>query len=114
MIQLQIAGVLHDAEGEFSSGFGVEKRTAIEGSGAIHGYSAKPQPAFIEGAIIDRGTLDVKALLLLDGVTVTLKCGNGKVQILRDAWQCGDGKVSSDNGKIEVRFESSSELEETA
>lgn len=112
IIQLQIAGVLQDAKGSFSYNLGQPKKTAIEGSSAIHGYSEKPQVAFIEGEITDRGTLDLKALNLTTDVTVTLELANGKVIVLRDAWNAGEGTGNTEEGNIAVRFESSTQGEE--
>ncbi len=114
MIQLQVAGVLQDAKGSFSYNLGHPMRSAIEGSSGIHGFSEKPQVAFIEGEITDRGALDLKALVALTDVTVTLELANGKIIVLRDAWFAAEGSGDTDEGAIKVRFESSGQAEEVA
>ena len=112
MIQLQVGGVMQDCMGDFSYNLGVPLREDVEGSTGLLGYSEKAQPAFIEGAIGDRADLDVKALLATEGATVTLIAGNGKVIMLRDAWQSNAGNVATADGKIEVKFTSRHQGEE--
>lgn len=105
LISFAIDGVLYDAKGNFSSNLGRPKRDAIVGSDRVHGYKEMPQAPFIEGEITDRGTLDVNALVTMNGVTVTLQYANGKVFALRDAWYAGDGTTQSEEGNIQIRFE---------
>lgn len=112
IIQLQIGGVLQDAAGNYSYGLGNPKRKVIMGSGKPNGFSEEPQVAYIEGEITDRGDYDLKALTDTVDTTVTLALANGKVVVLRDAWFAGDGDAETGEGKIKVRFESSSPGEE--
>jgi hypothetical protein len=105
LIQLQVNGEIFDCKGSFSYGLGRPKRDAIVGSDAVHGYRETPQVAMIEGAITDRGSLDVAALVSGRNLTVTLTLGNGKVIVLRDAWFAGEGTASSEEGEIAVRWE---------
>lgn len=112
LLQLQINGEIFDAKGDFSYNLGSPKRESVVGSDAVHGYKEMPQVAFIEGAITDRSTLDVKSLVSADGVTVTLRLANGKTILLPDAWFAGDGNVGTGEGEIAVRFESRSQGQE--
>lgn len=105
MIQLQVSGEVQDAKGEFSYNMGRPKRDAIVGTDAVHGYKEVPQVAMIDGAITDRGTLDLAALVTGKDLTVTLTLGNGKVIVLRDAWFAGDGTAKTDEAEIAVRWE---------
>ncbi len=105
LIQVKVQGEIQDAKGAFTYGLGRPKREAIVGSDAVHGYKEMPQVAFIEGAITDRGSLDLAALVSGRDVTVTLELGNGKVIVLRDAWFAGEGTGSSEEGEIAVRWE---------
>lgn len=109
LIQLKINGELQDAKGAFTYNPGRPKREAIVGADGIHGYTETPQPGYIEGAITDRGSLNLSTLVTLEGATVTLELANGKVFVLRDAWYAGDGEVSTEQGEIQVRFEGSGE-----
>ncbi len=105
LIQLQVNGEIFDAKGSFSYNLGRPKREAIPGADGIHGYKETPQVAFIEGAITDRGSLDVAALVSGKDLTVTLTLGNDKVIVLRDAWFAGEGTGTSEEGEISVRWE---------
>lgn len=105
LLQLQINGEIQDGKGNFSYNLGQPKREAIVGTDGVHGFKETPQVAFIEGAVTDHGNLDLKALVTVDGATVTLSLANGKVVVLRDAWFAGDGTASSEEGEVAVRFE---------
>ncbi len=108
IIQLQVGGVLHDAKGSFTYNLGRPLREAIIGADGVHGYKETPQPAFIEGAITDRGDLDLNALVTVKLKTITLETANGKVIVLRDAWFAGEGSGTTEEGEIAVRFEGAS------
>lgn len=105
LIQVQVSGEILDAKGSWSYGLGRPKREAMIGSDGVHGYKETPQVAFIEGAITDRGSLDVAALVSGRDQTVTLSLGNGKVIVLRDAWFAADGTGTSEEAEIAVRWE---------
>lgn len=105
LIQLQVNGEILDAKGAFTYGLGRPKRESIPGSDGIHGYKEMPQVAFIEGAITDRGTLDLAAIVTGRDLTVTLTLGNDKVIVLRDAWYAAEGTGSTEEGEIAVRWE---------
>jgi hypothetical protein len=107
LIQLQVNGEIHDAKGSFSYNLGRPMREAMIGADRVHGYKETPQIAFIEGAITDRGTLDVAALASGRDLTVTLSLANGKVIVLRDAWFAGEGTASTEEAEIPVRWEGS-------
>ncbi len=105
LIQLQVSGEIQDAKGSFTYNLGRPKREAIVGSDSVHGYKEAPQIAYIEGAITDRGSLDVAALASGRDLTVTLSLANGKVIVLRDAWFAADGTASTEEAEIAVRWE---------
>lgn len=107
-IQLQVAGVLHDAKGDFTYNLGRPMREALVGSDTVHGFIERPQVAFIEGEITDRGTLDLADLVTSQDVTVTLELANGKIIVLRDAWFAGEGTGNTGEGNVGVRFEGKS------
>ncbi len=112
IIQLQVDGVLQDVHGAFKYSLGTPERSEIIGSGKVLGYSEKPSAAFIEGVFIDKGTFDAKAMFNATDVTVTMPLANGKSIVLRDAWQANPFVGETEEGKLEVRFVSSSEGEE--
>ncbi len=108
IIQLQVGGIIQDAKGSFKYGLGNPKRDAIVGTDTVHGYMEKPQVAFIEGELTDRGTFDLKAFTNLTDVTVTLQLANDKVVVLRNGWYAGEGVGNTDEGNIDLRFEGKS------
>ena len=108
IIQFKVDSILYDAKGNFTYNLGRPKREPIVGSDGIHDYKETPQVAFIEGEITDRGNLDLDAILNATAVTATLTTANGKTVVLKDAWYSGDGDVQTEEGNIQIRFESSS------
>lgn len=111
LIQVQVTGEIIDAKGDFSYDLGGVKRTAIVGADGIHGFKEEAKVAYIEGAITDRGNLDVAALVAGEDQSVTLTLSNGKVVSLRNAWYAGDGTVSTAESEIKVRWEGASAQE---
>lgn len=105
IIQVQIDGEIQDAKGVFSYNLGAPKRETIVGADGVHGYKETPQPGFIEGAITDRGNLDLEALVNITDATITLTLANDKTITMGPAWFSGDGTVTTDEGEIQVRFE---------
>jgi len=113
LIQVDVNGEQQDAKGAFTYNLGRPKREAIVGSDGVHGYKETPQVAFIEGAVTDRSTLDLDALVTVRDATVTLQLANGKRILLANAWYAGEGTVSTEEGEIGVRFEGGSADEVT-
>lgn len=109
IIQLKLNGEMQDAKGSYSVNLGRPKREGITGSDGPHGYKEVPQIGFIEGAITDRGTLDLDALVQFKDGTVTLQSATGKVYVLRDAYYAGEGTLTTEEGEIAVRFEGKAE-----
>lgn len=107
LIQLQINGEIQDAKGSFSYNLGRPKREAMIGADRVHGFKEMPQIAFIEGAITDRGTLELDKLATGVDQSVTLTLSNGKVISLRNAWFAGDGTGTTEESEITVRWEGS-------
>jgi hypothetical protein len=105
IIQLKVNGEVTDAKGNFTYNPGKPKREAVMGADRMHGFKETPQVAFIEGAITDRGTLDLAALATGSGLTITLELANGKTFVLRDAWFAGEGSATTEEGEISVRWE---------
>lgn len=108
IIQFKVGGVQHNAKGNFSYNLGSPKREAIIGADGVHGYTEKPQAAFIEGEITDHDGLDLRALTTVKETTVTLLLAVGKTIVLPLAWYAGEGTGNSEEGNIAVRFESAS------
>jgi hypothetical protein len=104
-LSLKVNGVIHNAKGNFTYDLGAPKREAIVGPDGVHGYKEEHKAPFIEGAITDRGDLDLAALFKLDGALITLELANGKGIALSEAWFSGDGTASTEEAEVPVRFE---------
>jgi len=91
--------------GNWSVGFGRPKREAVVGMDGVHGYKEMPQVGFIEGEASATPDLDVPALLELRDATITAELANGKVAVLRDAWQAQEGTLGTEEGNLPLRFE---------
>ena len=106
IINIKADGDLLEAKGNWTYDLGAPQREAVAGAGRVHGFKETPKPAFVEGAITDRQGLDVKRLQNIEDATVVLELANGKTIVLRDAWYAGDGQGSTEEGELNVRFES--------
>lgn len=108
-LYLQVDGTVQDASGNFSYNLGQPKREAImNAANQTVGFKESGQTPFIEGEVIDRGSLDLKALVTGTDLTVTLKLANGKLISLHEAWFAGEGTASTEEAKIPVRWEGTS------
>jgi hypothetical protein len=114
IIAVQINGEIQDAKGNWTYNLGRPKRDTILGADTVHGFKEVPQPAFIEGEITDRSTLNLDALTTIEDATITLELANGKVIVLRSAWFAGEGTGNSEEGNLAVRFEGKSAEEVNA
>jgi hypothetical protein len=113
LIAFKIDGNQYKAKGNFSYNLGRVKRDGVIGAEAVHGFKETPQLAFIEGEITDDIDLDLATLLDATDVTVTLQLGSGKVIVQNHAWFAGEGTGQTEDGNIQVRFESDSAQEIT-
>ena len=105
IIQFKIDGEGYLAKGSFTYNIGANKREAVVGSDAVHGYKELPQQPFIEGVITDTDALELSMLLNVTNSTVTLELANSKVIVLERAFFVSEGNVTSEEGEIAVRFE---------
>ena len=105
---IQVDGVQYDAKGEFTDNLGAPKRDAIVGPDQVHGYKELPKTPFIEGALTDEKSLDLKKFQNIDNATVTAQYANGKTFVLREAWYCADGDRTSEEAEVQLRFEGKS------
>lgn len=105
IIEIKVDGVLYAAKGSWTYNLGANKREAVMGADVVHGYKESVQAPKLEGAITDRGDLDVKTILNLKGATATLKLANDKIIVFKDAWYSGDGNITTEEGEIEFKME---------
>ncbi len=101
----KVDGAQYKAKGNFEYDLGAPKREAITGPDSVHGYKEMPKVPYITGAITNDATVDLATLFELDGVTVTLEQANGKTVVLENAWYAGDGKGTTEEAEVDIRFE---------
>lgn len=109
---VSVDGSVVEAKGDWTYCIGNPKREAIPGTSKVVDFKETVQVPFIEGAVTDGRDLDLDAFTSAKGVTVTVVLANGKIITGNDMWFAGEGTVSTGEGEIPVRFESSSKLEE--
>jgi len=105
IIFVKVDGVQYQAKGAFDYNLGLPKKEAVVGMDSTHGYTEKPQVAYIEGTITDSSELSLSNLIGISDATVTLELANGKVIVLKNAWYASEGKGNSEEGELEARFE---------
>lgn len=105
-IQIKINGVLMDAKGDFTYGYGVAKKTMMTlADGRVAGHKEEAMVPYISGKILDSKGLDVRALLEAEGATVTARKANGKTFVLQDAVYAGESTEETAEAEIDFRME---------
>lgn len=105
LISLKVNGDMYYAKGNFTYNIGVPRKEGIVGADRVHGFKETPQIPFIEGEITDRSDISMEALRKITDATVTLELANGKVIVIRQAWEASEGTGNTEEGNAEVRFE---------
>jgi len=111
IIFLSVNGTQYDVKGVATYHIVGRDRKTIVGQDGIHGFSEAPSANTLELALTDIGTLDLKALALIQNATITLQLANGKSLAFREAWGTGDWEGESSEGEIKARFEALSAQE---
>lgn len=90
------------------------KKEGIAGQDGIHGYKETPIIPFIEGEVSDLGSFSLSQLQQVTNSTITAELANGKVYTLRNAWFVDAPDLDAVDGKITIKFEGRSCIEQTA
>jgi len=101
----KIDGVQYMLRGNMKISLGSFERESVVGQDGYHGIKETPQASFIECDITDQANLDLNVLEQLSNVTVTAELINGKVAVLRNAYQINKLELDAGEGQITVRFE---------
>ena len=105
LLSVKTNGEVMDALGDWEYCLSGDEREAIVGADRVHGFKSKPKVVYISGQITDRKSMDVHALLNLEDATITIEKKGGKTILLSNGWCCNNGKISTETGAIDVRFE---------
>jgi hypothetical protein len=111
IMSLKVNGSQKDCKGSFSWNLGENKTETVSGQDRNHGYKEKVQPAVIEGMITVGPDLDIRALIRTRNATITLELSSGQILVMNDGRYAADGKGTTEEGELEVKFESDGKLE---
>ena len=101
---IKLDGVQHMSRGNWTYNHGKPTRKTVFDGNLSVGYTEEPQEPMIEGDMTVPATLDTAALVVADGITVTLELENGNVVVLRDAWFANEGTVDVNAGSMPAKF----------
>jgi len=85
-----IDGQRYSLKGNMTVALGARERETVVGLDNIHGFKEMPAAAFIECDVTDKPDFELI---------------NGKVGVLRNAWQVNNIELNVDEGELTVRFE---------
>lgn len=105
VVYLRVDGRMYRARAEIKVSINTVEREAVIGQDGIHGYIERPVVTYVEGKITDGPELSIELLQAMCNVTVTVELLNGKVYLLRNAWNTKAGPLDTTDGSIEFRFE---------
>jgi len=101
----KVNGTQYSLRGNMKISLGSFERESVVGQDGYHGIKETPQASYIECDITDRPNLDPNILEQLSNVTVTAEMINGKVAVLRNAYQVNKLELDAGEGQLTVRFE---------
>ena len=100
-----VDGIRYSLKDNFTVALTEIERESVVGLDGFHGVKENIVPAFMECDITDREDLDIDALNRAEDVTVTAELNNGKVGVLRNAYQINQLELGVDEGELTARFE---------
>lgn len=103
--QAMIDGEVVLVKGGVGYSLGGDKRETVMGVDRIHGLKVTRIPAYVEMTLTDRSDFDLKRLVSLTDATITIDLENGKTIKFGHAAYTAEGKVTPEEGEIEVRFD---------
>ena len=109
--QLIVNGTSYLLEGDLSYKVSTVARETLIGQDAVHGFAEKPVAGFISCNIRDSGGLSVASINAMTNVTVIAQLANGKTIIGTGMWSVDSQEVSTEDGKIPVKWESPTVVE---
>lgn len=104
----KVDGQQYSVSASVSYNLGRPKRESFSSSAHEHFYKEVPQVPYIEGEVIDNGSLDVAKFMDLSDATITAELRNGKTVVVRNGWQAGEGTVNAEESKMPFKFEGQS------
>lgn len=104
-VELRIGGKSYPAVGDFTLGFGRDKRESNVGHTGRQGTKSEVQIPYIEGAItFDNTVEDIDEILEFDGVNCSIQQGK-RLFTLLNATYVGEGTMNSADAQVTFRAE---------
>ena len=105
---LKINGSQRTLAGSWSVSPSKKIKTGVAGLDGPAGYTEASRIPFMEGSLIDNGTLDISELEALTDATITLELVNGSTYIGQEMFLAGEPSHDLATGEVSVRFEGKS------
>lgn len=106
IIFVQVDGEQIEAKGSFEYRLSGLQNEAIPNANGSMGLGGKFVEGYISGTISNYNSTDHAGLKDLEGVTVTLQLGNGKVIVAKDAAQTDESIGNVEAGEFPIHFSS--------
>ena len=104
---LKVDGVKYEVGDSLTVSLATVTREPVTGLSGVAGYKEIPRTPYIEAEIIYVSETDIEEIEGTTKANVQVELANGKVGLLKDAWQAGEIEVNAENGRFTVRFEGS-------
>lgn len=102
---LKIDGDQKTLAGSWSVSPTTTVKTGVTGLSGVAGYTDAARVPYMEGSLIDTGSLSIKELEALRDATITLELINGKTYVGREMYLAGEPSHDAATGEVSVRFE---------
>ena len=100
----KIDGEQYATNGEFTVNIIERQASAIKATNGEMLYTEEAVPSTISGTVYMTEELDAKTLVEIRDATVTVELNNGKVAVLVNAVQTGDGSIDVQAGTMDIEL----------
>lgn len=114
LIFFKIDGAQYSGRGSAEYKLSKPKNAAFANLDNSMSIGSEPKLGYIKISLNNYQSVDVGKIEEIEGATVTLEVGNGKMAQAKDAVQTGECGVNAETGEFEVMFESDDVEEITA
>ncbi len=102
---LKIDGDQKTLAGSWSVSPTTTVKTGVTGLSGFAGHTEAPRVPYMEGSLIDTGSLSIKDLEAIADATITVELVNGKTFVGQEMFLAGEPSEDAATGEVSVRFE---------